>query len=207
MIVSRFGLHVAGGIPFLLQKAGTQNLISPHLHAPFEPQIRPRNARCQHNINLANTADAPSWVNEPLAQVFWPVPRREGTTAKLIVDADGSLGPSLEALARLSSPTEVPIRPIWWRKAQQLAPLYELTNLGPLVWLAANMSRTHEIERHVELAAASGRRILIVCESRVPIFQGVDWVEPFHIDMGAPFEQIGAGLLRQHMEDIQNGQS
>jgi hypothetical protein len=206
MIVSRFGLHVAGGIPFLLQKSGVQNLISPNLRAPFEPQIRPRNARCQHNIDLDHIVEAPSWVHEPLAKVFWPVPRREGSTAKMIVDVDNTLGPSLEALARLSTPTEVPVRPVWWRKALQLAPLYELTNLGPLVWTAGNVNRTREIERHIELAAASGRRILIVCESRVPIFQGVEWVEPFHVDTTAPFEEIGAGLLRRHMEAIQNGQ-
>ena len=204
MIVSRFGLHTAGGIPFLLQKNGFQNLISPELRAPFEAMIKPRNALCQHEINLSSTTPAPDWIDEPLAQVFHPVP---GSFVKIIVDPDGTLGPKLETLARLSSPTETLIRPIWWRQAMKLAPLYQLTNIGPLVWTAATVGRTREIERHVELAAANGRRVLIVAESRIPIFQGVEWIEPFDFPIDAPFEAIGAGLLRRHMETIQCGTS
>lgn len=199
MIVSRFGLHTAGGIPFLLQKHGFQNLISPELRAPFDVQIKPRNALCQHAINLSQTVEAPDWVWQPLARVFHPTP---GFSAKIVIDPDGTLGPRLEALARLASPTETLIRPIWWRQAMKLAPLYQLTNLGPLVWTAATVGRTHEIERHVELAAANGRRVLIVAESHIPIFQGVEWIEPFDFPTDAPFEAIGAGLLRRHMQEI-----
>src|SRR5690606_23221288 len=126
MIVSRFGLHVAGGVPFLLQQSGSQNLISPELRSPLDLQIRPRNAQCPHAIDLGQTLDeVPTWVDEPLAQVFVPTPRREGETAKLLIDPDGSWLHRLAALERLCSPVRSLALPIWWRKSGLLVPTYE----------------------------------------------------------------------------------
>lgn len=201
MIISRFGLHDAAGIPFLIQQRGSQNLISPELRAPFQLNIRPRNARCPHDINLDRTLDdLPSWLDEPLAQALVPTPRSAGPTP-MIYDPDGLAHGVIDTLCRMSSPVDSLMRPIWWQQARSRAPAYELTNITPLVWTAGDATRTDEIERHIELARVYGRRILVVCTGRVPIFSGIEWIEPFNLPDDQPLEAIGATLLRRHMEN------
>lgn len=205
MIVSHYGLHTAGGIPFLVQPNGGQNLISPSLQSPFRPVIRPRTARCPHDIKLGQQAAVPLWADEPLAQAFWPTPVKAGEPARLLYAPDADVLETLNQLARLASPTGSLVQPIWWRPPKEIAHVYGLTNLGPLVWTSANAENFGHVRRHIELAQAYQRRIVIVATARLPLFEGVEKVETFTLPSEEPLETIGATLLRQHMEKIQNG--
>lgn len=201
MIASRFGIHVAGGIPFLLQKNNTQNLISPELYSPFTMQIKPRNAACPHNIDLTQAVDdIPDWVDHPFVKLFWPTRGTAG--AKLIMNPDLAL---LARLSRLTSPGETIERPIWWKSANRTSTFYTLTDIGPTIWTAADVHQTPEIERHIEAGLVYQRQVIIACTGRVPVFTNVEWVEPCEVPTDAPFEQIGAAILRRHMTEIQNG--
>ena len=202
MIVNRFGLHVApGGIPFLVQPRGSFNLISPNLPSPFEPQIRPRTARCPHLIDMSAGEDVeiPAWVDEPLAQLFLPTPRQPGEVSGWIHGASDEL---VLQLSRLSSPTGTLAKPIWWQRADLPGHFYGITNLGPLVWTSALTSNWREAERHLVLGQAFDRRVLIAGIDRLPLFSGVQEVHPFILPPDQPLEAIGAAVLRRYMQTI-----
>ncbi|AKU43601.1 hypothetical protein CPT_Seuss75 [Caulobacter phage Seuss] len=201
MIVSRYGLHIAEGIPFLLQRSGAINLISPDLPCPFQAHIRPRNERCPHDFNLNAVDPAPAWVSEPLVQAFLPTP---GTSAVWVYDPDNKLGPTIAALRRLSSPTYDSTTAIWMKATEWVKKLYEVTNLGPMVFTSAEVNHTEAVNRHAAVARACNRRLVVIARERMPLFD-MKRVEPFDLDLSQPFERIGAGLLRSYMEDVQNG--
>lgn len=200
MIVTRYGVHWApGGIPFLIQSSGTQNLISRQLESPFSLNLTPRRTPSPHEIDLSNAAPRPAWMDDPLAEVFAPTPRQPGERAKLIIN-DGSLDQQLRLLTRLCSPTGIMLRPLWWFNPQTQGQLYGLTNITPLVYLAGPGANTKDIFRHLEMAEAFERRLLITTPTRLPIFDG-DWIETNLPDLSnEPLEAIGAGLLKEHMQ-------
>lgn len=202
MIVSNYGLHNGGGIWFLHQQGKhVQNLISPNLPSPFEVRVQPRLAQCPHAINLSQTLDdLPSWLDEPLAQVMVPLPRRDADTAKLMHDPDGSLTARVAALCRLSTPTYSLLKPIWWQAPRARTELYRVSNLAPVVLTGARISDTANIEAHIEMARIYGRRLLILCQDRVPVFDFIEWINPFDVPEDAPFEAIGATAVRRFME-------
>jgi hypothetical protein len=202
MIVTRYGLHWApGGIPFLVQSAGSQNLIARELESPFVVNVRPRRLQCPHAIDLSNHVPSPTWLQDPLAQAFVPTPAGGGEKVRLILDPDQKLSQLLLQLERLCSPVECQMRPIWFKEAQRETPRYGLTNLGPMVFLGATQAGMKDVFRHIELSQVTARRVLIVARDRLPVFDGVEWIETGLSDVsGEPLEAIGAGALREHMQ-------
>jgi hypothetical protein len=201
MIISCYGVHWApGDIPFLVQALGSQNLISPDLESPFTTNIWPRRQRCPHQIDLTITAEA-DWIADPLAQALLPVPRLPGEKAKAIVDPDRRLERLLMQLQRMSTPTEPLLRPIYWRLAREMRGLYAVSNLSPLIWFGAELQHTNEVMKHILEAEGASRHILIVCQTELPVYMGVDWIKTELTDVGSePLEAIGAGVLRKNME-------
>lgn len=204
MIVSRYGLHVAEGIPFLLQRSAAINLISPDLPCPFEPHIRPRNERCPHNFTLSQVDPRPTWADEPLARAMSPTP---GHSAVWVYDPDDLVGPTVAALRRLSNPTYDNTQAVWMKEPEWARKLYEVTNLGPLVFTSAEVQYTRQVHKHIAFARAARRRLVIIAREQMPLFRGdgIERIEAFDLDLSQPFERIGAGLLRQYMQDIQDG--
>lgn len=201
MIVSHYGLHWApGGVAFLVQPLSSQNLISPDLASPFVPHIRPKRLRCPHQINLADYTEAPAWIEDPLAEIFLPVPRNPGEKAKIILDRDQRVESMLYQLSRLSSACEAITRPIWWRVPRETQALYTVSNLSPLVWMAGTQQFAAYAARHIELGQSFGRRVLIVARERMGLVDDCEWIETGLGDIsGEPLEAIGAGVLRKIM--------
>ena len=201
MIVSHYGLHWApGGVAFLVQPLGSQNLISPELACPFVPHIRPKRLRCPHQINLADHCAAPAWLEDPLAQAFLPTPRAVGEKAKVILDPANRIEGMLVQLSRLSSACEPITRPLWWRTPNETQALYTVTNLTPLVWIAGTQQFARYAARHIELGQAFGRRVLIVARERMGLVDDCEWIETSLGDVsGEPLEAIGSGVLRSIM--------
>lgn len=197
MIASHYGLHVSGGIPFLLQKMRPQNLVSPNLYSPFELRVKPRYLPCPHEVTLApsDEIDLP-----PLARAFLPLPRGEKAKAVWVYDPDQSL--DLETLCRLYSPAVQVPRPIWWREAGQMQRLYTVTNLGPVIWTGAGIHHTDKANHHIELGVALNRQVVIVSTDRLPLFDNVEQVDHCSLDPTLPLEHIGAGYLHRHMMEI-----
>jgi hypothetical protein len=205
MIVSRYGLHIASGdIPFLVQPSGSTNLISPDLRCPFEPQVVPRRSRCPHAINLADGIDVtiPSWVDEPLAQMFLPTPCRHNAPALLLYDPNGDALQLIRSLERLVSPVEPHTRPIWWKTPKDLRYLYGLTNLGPMVWTSTEMRYTQDADKHIDLGRAFERKVLLVATERMPLFTNIAPVSTFTLPPDEPLEAIGAACLRRYMSQV-----
>lgn len=201
MIVGRFGLHWAAGVPFLVQSNNVQNLISPDLGSPFTVEVSPRGARCPHAIDLA-VAERASWIQDPLAQAFLPLPRGD-RRPQLILDRKGELGPLLMQLCRLLTPVGDVLRPIWWKDAYKYTPTYGMTNLGPIVLLGGDASRGRDIYRHLELGQSHNRHVLIIMRERVPVLDG-EWITTELADVGAePLEGIGAGALKEYMSNAE----
>jgi hypothetical protein len=201
----RYGLHWApGDIAFLLQQDGATNLISPELPCPFAPPVvRPPKFSCPHAIDLQNTAPAPEWISDPLAQVMLPTPKPAGEKPKVIYDPDGRHETLIWELTRLASPAEPVMRPVWWASVHSLRRLYYLTDLGPLVWSRATSTQTQWLYRHAEMALTYRRRILVVAVERLPLFGEFEWIDT-NLSLAdvasAPLEAIGAGLLKEHMQ-------
>jgi hypothetical protein len=202
VIINCFGLHWAPGhVPFLVQPEGVTNLISPDLGNPFTLNLPGRGLKCPHWIDLERHAPAPDWLEDPLAQMFLPVPRGEGEKIKIILDRDDSLSPIINRLARLSSPIEPIIQPVWWRDAFTLRKRYQTTNLTPLVWTGVEASHTGVLD-HMDMARVFNRRMLIVAREPLPIYHHVEVIQTAmkEVPVG-DLEAVGTGALRRHMRD------
>lgn len=198
MRVDRFGVHWApGGIPFLMQASGAQNLISRDLPAPFEVRVRPRTLSCPHEIDLTSEAKA-DWTSDPLAQAMMPVP---GFRIFMLHDPTGALDKTLQTLQRLSSATQPLMRPLWWKTPQDMTPLFGVTNLSPIVFFNASLDQAPLFTRNVDLARSYERTILCSTRQRFPTL-GATWIETELGDVSKePLEALGATTLKAYMSD------
>lgn len=198
MRVSHFGVHWApGGIPFLVQSIGAQNLISTELPSPFVVSVKPRTLHCPHAIDLTQQAKA-EWVSDPLAQALLPIP---GRSVSMLYDPTGKHERLLQTLQRLSTATEPLMRPLWWRTPQQMTPIYGVTNISPIIFFGGEASRFLDVMRHRDLALTFNRRVVISLRDRIPL-AGVDWIETELTDVSSePLEALGATALREYLSD------
>lgn len=200
MIVTRYGVHWApGGIPFLVQSEGAQNLISRTLESPFVVNVRPRRIQCPHSIDLTQSAQA-DWLQDPLAAVFLPTPHTGGKPAQMILNPPDQL---LLQLQRLYSPTLPMLRPIWFTENARETANYAVTNLGPMVFLGATLATMRFVYRQIELGRTNNRRVLIVARERLPVFGDGEWISTELKDVSRePLEALGAGALKDHMSNV-----
>ena len=198
MRVDHFGVHWApGGIPFLLQGSGAQNLISRDLQAPFEVRVRPRTLSCPHEIDLQLEAEA-EWVSDPLAQAMMPLP---GHRVFVLHDVERKWDRTLQHLQRLSSATTALMRPVWWRSPQDATPIYALTNITPIVFFGVTVNQVMDLNRNLDLARTFNRTILISTQTRLPLL-GAQWIETNLGDVSQePLEALGATALREYLID------
>lgn len=206
MIVSRFGLHtVPGGIAFLVQANGSQNLISPDLRFPYSIHIKPRTLRCPHFIDLNSGVgiDVPGWVSDPLLRAFLPLPAPQDAPALLVLDQDDRFRHLAPKLARMSSPTGPVAQPAWMLASGDVKNSYSVSNLSPIILTSTEVTGTKDVLRHMDLARANQRQLIVFARERLPLF-GADakWVTPpEYLPVDEPLEAIGAAALRKYMTD------
>lgn len=200
-IISCYGLHWVGDIPFLIQPLGSQNLISPDLPSPLLPQIKAKRVKCPHNIDLSRTAPLPEWTQDPLVRAFLPIPRQPGEKAKLILDTDNRVSDMIQTLSRLSSAIHPIALPIWFRDTNEGTTFYSVTNLTPMVWLGCQQSNARAVLRHIDLAKSFNRTCLFVARERVWVFDDCEWIKSDLPDLrNEPLEAIGAQALKEFMQ-------
>lgn len=206
MIVSRFGLHIApGGIAFLVQANGSQNLISPELRFPYAVHIKPRTLRCPHHVDLAQGVGVvvPGWTEDPLLRAFLPVPAEPDTPALLVFDPEDRFRRIAPQLARMGSPTGPVAQPAWMLASGDVKNSYSVSNLTPIILTSTEISGTKDVLRHMDLARANQRQLIVFARQRLPMF-GADarWVEPpDYLPVDEPLEAIGSAVLRRYMMD------
>lgn len=201
--ISRYGLHWAAGIPFLMQQVayGPTNLIDRSLSPPFRIDAH-RSRICPHGIDLDFHVETPAWVrDDPLARAFWPTPKGASERVLVVVGDHDRL---VHELTRICSPVQPMSRPVWFKSATAMRPVYEATNLSPIVVTGAKLDDVPSCIQHLDLANAFQRRLVIIARERIPLFGAeFDYVETdLSLDRisSEPLEQIGSGLLREHME-------
>lgn len=201
MIVTRYGVHWAsGGVAFLHQGKTVQHVLPiPDLHSPFELRT---NVRCPHAIDLSNTAPTPPEIaDDPLFRVMLPLPYNPaGPRASMIVGVADRI---LEPLKALSAPLDQIEHAIWMEPAKEKRKRFLATNIGPLVFNVPSVEYVDRMEKVMEFAAISERRVLFVDVSLrpIPTPKGVERIETkLTPDIAAlPLTAIGSGALRHYM--------
>ena len=194
-IVTRFGVHTAGGIPFLLQGGDVYNLISPSLPCPFRPEL-PRRAVCPHQFRMEHQVE-PTMDSE-FFKAFTPY----GSGVTWIHDPTDRYREDIRRLMRLSCPTQDTATAIWTKGADRMRPIYHNTNLGVVVVTGAEIQHAIDADRHINEARAAGRRLVIVARDRLPLFD-IPRIEPHSVPPGE-YELMGAWMIHNHMKDLQN---
>ena len=200
-IISSYGLHWVGDIPFLVQPSGAQNLISPDLPSPLVPQIRAKRVKCPHNINLSVTVPLPDWIHDPLVRAFLPLPRQKSDKAQLILDPESKAVDMVQTLSRLSSAVHPLAYPIWFRDTNEGVTYYSVTNLSPMVWLGCEQIYARAVLKHIQLARSFNRRCLFIAPQRIGVFDDCEWIKSDFPDLrNEPLEAIGAQALKEYMQ-------
>lgn len=195
MIITNYGLHEApGGINFLLQPSGPQNLVVANLEPPFTVTKGMGRPYCLHNVNLGRSEPAPDWIDDPLVQIFLPLP---GAGTFVLRNSDQRYDDLLRQLVRLSGSTVEMLRPIDSRLPCRK--IYAATNLGPVVWLAYDMSHASKAEQLSYLAKVYDRRVLFVSQGPFPFFGATEVSSPLRDLSDYDLEAIGSGVLKEHM--------
>lgn len=194
------GLHWAdGGIAFLIQGPNVQNALNMALDCPF-----PAERETTHRIDLQTMQASHDFPSHPLVDAMSPVPKAPGDQIVFL-----TAGPNdktiLATLARMSSPTRVPMRPMWSMEPRHLLGLLDETNVQTLVLCDIGLDDRKKLDRVIETAESSPRKILLhgnpqvilpptVTRTRVPTWHLPDVV-------ALPWEAHGATLLRNHMRN------
>ena len=206
MIVHSFGLHVASGIPFLLQANGATNLISADLKSPFQLHITPKRTRCPNEIDLSTYVEAPEWINDPLASAYLPLPlTSQRSRAKIILDPDQKYAGMHAQLVRLLSATGPIGTPLWANNFTDRN-LYVGSNLGPVVFFGVDNSCSKFVFNHLKFSIIYDRSLLFYTREPIPVFPpDVEWIKsslnPSDL-LDQPLEAIGSGILRRYMDEI-----
>lgn len=202
MIINQYGLHWASGeIAFLVQQSGTTNMISPELGSPFKLKVK-KTAVCPHQIDINQYVPLPEWTSDPLVDALAPRNKRRGEKHKVILDPTGDITLIVQDLTRLNSPTQSLLMPIWFRMLDGIRHTYAISNLSPMILISVGMAHMPELHRHVHLAEAFDRRLLIVARERLPLFQNFEWITTKLTDVrNEPLEAIGSAWLRKEMSN------
>lgn len=199
MTEQAYGLRTnPDGFSFLLQPSGDQNLIVEGLKSGMDgPRFKPR--FCLHNINLNEWVDPPEWTNDPVVQAFMPTP---GVGAFLLRNEDRRYDNLIRQLVRLSGSSLAMLRPLWSNHASLCRPIYEGTNLSPVVWISTALEHSQFAPLHIELAHLYQRRVIFIANGPFPPLPHLSLLATELRDLDTePLEKIGAGALRVAMHE------
>jgi hypothetical protein len=188
--LGHYGLHwLPGEIAVLMQGSGPETAFGLEIEA-----VRIGKGRCNHRINLSAVADLPD-LSDPLIQAMLPLPRQGA-----IPWIDKGDKQALATLARMSSPIQPTVRPLWSMTQHMLLNELAATNVQPLVLTDIEPQHRHLVERVIALAATAPRPVLLEGSPRMPQRPGFERITTsVEIDPSLPWEAIGATVLRRTM--------
>jgi hypothetical protein len=192
------GIHWAeGDIAFLLQAGTPQTALDFGVACPFPPSKKP----CEHRIDLSLPSPDREFPDHQLVDAMSPVPRSDTYRIPFVTAGEGKLW--LATLARMSSPTGVPIRPMWALTSKDIFQELEKTNVQPLVLVDVHVSERKKLDQVVAAAPYLPRKLVLEGTRDVILPPGTDRIgvpDSHLIDvLSLPWEAYGAQLLRRHM--------
>ncbi len=193
------GIHWEGDIAFLIQGERVQTAFDFEIPCPFEPNKGP----CDHRIDLRSEVDHSRFPADPLVDSMSPVPKDASEPVPFLTQHDLQI--ILATLARMSSPTRLPIAPFWSLKPHKIVRLLEITNVQALVLTGVRAADKRAIDQVLEAAPYLPRRLVLQGDPtlilrpearRSTTTLGEADVADF---ISLPWETYGAHLLKQHM--------
>ncbi|RWM27881.1 MAG: hypothetical protein EOR77_30650 [Mesorhizobium sp.] len=193
------GIHWEGDIAFLIQGERITTAFNFEIPCPFEPSKSP----CDHRIDLRAEVDPTRFPADPLVDAMSPVPQETGTPAAYLQQQELSL--IFATLARMSSPTKLPVAPFWSLRPDKIIRLLEQTNVQPLVLTGIRASEKRAVDQILEAAPYLPRKLIMQGEptlvlrpeaKRTSTTLGQVNIADF---VSLPWEAFGAHLLKQHM--------
>jgi len=193
------GIHWEGDIAFLIQGERVTTAFNFDIPCPFEPN---KNA-CDHRIDLRSEADPARFPDDPLVDAMSPVPRQTGDHTAYLTQPDLSI--ILATLARMSSPTKLPIAPMWSLRPDKIIRLLENTNVQPLVLTGVRATDKRAVDQILEASPYLPRKLVLQGDPtlilrpearRITTTLGEVNTPDF---IALPWEAYGAHLLKQHM--------
>lgn len=193
------GIYWEGDIAFLIQGDRIQTAFDFEVPCPFEPTKAP----CDHRIDLRAEVDPTRFPRDDLVDAMSPVPRSTADPVPFLNQADLSI--ILATLARMSSPTRLPMVPLWSLRPNQIIRQLEHTNVQPLVLTGVRAADKRAVDQVLEAALYLPRRLIMQGDpslvlrpeaKRMSTTLGEVNVADF---VSLPWEAYGAHLLKQHM--------
>lgn len=207
--VSHYGVHWIDGIAFLEQASGSSSVTGlEELDSPFMVRPMKRGSVCPHAINLDDASLTPeeeeqfsSFKDDPIVRALSPVPKPESDRFFFFPDPEGKLLPYALVLARMSSPTQPLVVPIWTQSFD-----VHLSNVAPIVITEAAPSKTKLINHITSTARLGVRTVVIIGDPAVVLSRdfkphSTRITETKIEDLRElPWERIGSYLLRKFMK-------
>ncbi|MES0183316.1 hypothetical protein NKK48_01205 [Mesorhizobium sp. C386A] len=132
-----------------------------------------------------------------------PVPKEMGSPAPYLQQQELSI--ILATLARMSSPTKLPVAPFWSLRPDKIIRLLEQTNVQPLVLTGIRASEKKVADQIMEAAPYLPRRLVLQGEPTLVLRPEAKRTSTTLgqvniVDLvSLPWEAFGAHLLKQHM--------
>lgn len=193
------GIQWQGDIAFLIQGERVTTAFDFEIPSPFEPSKNP----CDHRIDLRSEVDPTRFPSDPLVDAMSPVPRETGTQADFVSQQDLSI--ILATLARMSSPTRLPIAPFWSLRPDKIVRLLEQTNVQPLVLTGVRASDKRAVDQVLEAVPYLPRRLVLQGDPTLVLRPEAKRTTTTLGEVNLPdfvallWEAYGAHLLKQHM--------
>ncbi|WP_353640790.1 hypothetical protein [Mesorhizobium sp. WSM2239] len=193
------GLHWEGDIAFLIQGEKVQTAFDFEIPCPFDQNKDPGD----HRIDLRIECDPSRFPADPLIDAMSPIPRDTGEPAAFLTQQDLSI--ILATLARMSTPSKLPIAPFWSLKPDKIVRLLELTNVQPLVLTGVRATNKSAVDQILEAVPYLPRKLVLQGEQTLILRPEARRISTALGDLNPadfvslPWEAYGAHLLKRHM--------
>lgn len=195
-----YGLHWDGQIAWLCQDE-SQNYVGLRGACPFEI----RGKGCCHNIPRSQTPNQEAEVKlselmtDPLVRCMLPLPRPVGRNLFFVEDPFDELGPLLTQLARLGSPTQSSIRPMWTIKASEIEKEMACSNVLPWVLVQADQREQKLLDTIGKLGPYKPRTVVVVGKPEMVVRPPFQRIRTQIKELPQlPWEALGARLLQRY---------
>lgn len=214
-IVSHYGIHWTDeGVAFLEQGRSGANAVGLRMKSPFNVQLPNRKRHCNHQITLNSAVPSDlHWdylsqlFGDDLVRAMLPLPKLDGGVFWL--EQSEGIEVFLTTLARMSSPINPIVIPIWMVKAaDNIIDELHSTNVQPLILTGVEPKHSSLIADVAKAATILPRRLILVGSPDVIVPQSAKRIRtelssPDLINIqdftALPWEQLGATVVRKFM--------
>lgn len=193
------GLHWEGDIAFLIQGERVQTAFDFEIPCPFEPN---KDAG-DHRIDLRFECDPSRFPDDPLVDAMSPIPRSTADQVAFLTQSDLQI--VLATLARMSTPSKLPIAPFWSLKPDKIIRLLELSNVQPLVLTGVRATNKNAVDQILEAVPYLPRKLVLQGDPTLILRPEARRLSTNLAAMNTadfvslPWEAYGAHLLKRHM--------